>query len=299
MIGGNSMQLRKRGIVIIVIGSVAGGFVAGYLGSRIPEITKEEKIPKTVAAVVEEPEYVKMDKLDSTVKEQVESKFRPYKQKLDSWDSEKEVITIKMDQHDGKLENLEKTDEYFHDIVEESTKRFNHIEEDVIRNKEEIQTVKEELGPGDKYKVQMVYANSQIEPKYNLRAYDDKLYIDDLLSIVKEWQKDDINRVAIVDRPHGKGKAVFFAGADNGFKVEVFWSEEGMDKLLMLSAINSIPSIDTISITEAPSVLEKLFEEYGNASLLPFKQGLKKPSAALLFGEEPEVGRHKGKYYVR
>ncbi len=293
------MQLRKKGIVILVIGSVAGGFVAGYLGSRVPEITKEEKIPKTVAAVVEEPEYVKMDKLESTVKEQLESKFKPYKQKLDRWDSEKEVITIKIDQYDGKLKDLEKTDEYFHDIVEESTKRFNHIEDDVQKNQEEIQAVKEELGPGDKYEVQMVYANSQLEPKYNLSPYDDKLYIGDLLSIVKEWQKDDVNRVAIVERPHGKGKAVFFAGADNGFNVEILWSEEGMDKLLMLSTINSIPSMDTISITEAPPMLEQLFEEYGNASLLPFKQGLKKPSAALLFGEEPEVGRHKGKYYVR
>ena len=293
------MQLRKRGIVILVIGSVAGGFVAGYLGSRVPEITKEEKIPKTVAAVVEGPEYVKMDKLESTVKEQLESKFRPYKQKLDSWDSEKEVITIKMDQYNGTLKNLEKTDEYFHDIVEESTKRLNHIEDDVQKNQEGIQAVKEELGPGDKYKVQMVYANSQLEPKYNLRAYDGKLYIGDLLSIVEEWQKDDVNRVAIVERPHGKGMAVFFAGADNGFNVEVLWSEEGMDKLLMLSTINSIPSMDTISITEAPPMLEQLFEEYGNASLLPFKQGLKKPSAALLFGEEPEVGRHKGKYYMR
>jgi hypothetical protein len=54
-----------------------------------------------------------------------------------------------------------------------------------------------------------------------------------------------------------------------------------------------------MSRTEAPPMLKQLFREYGYASLLPFKHALKKPSAALLFGEVPEIGKYQGKNFVR
>ena len=294
------MQLGTKGIVILVIGTIAGGFVAGFFGSRLPELIKgEKKVPKTVAAIVEEPNYVKMDNLESTVEEQVVLKFKPYEQKLDSWDSDKESIKFKLDKQGERLEGLESVDDYFHGIVEEGTERFVSVENNVQKNQEEIQEVKEELGPDDKYEIQMVYSNSALKPKFNLSAYNDKLYIDDLFYVVEEWQKNDVNRVAIVERPHGKGKAVFFAGVNNRFNVEFIRSEEGIDKLYVLSAINSISSLYTMSRTEALPRLEELFDEYGNASLLPFRQSLKKPAVGLLFGEEPEIIRYKGKHYVR
>jgi hypothetical protein len=194
---------------------------------------------------------------------------------------------------------LEKADDYFHGVVKEGSKQIKIVEESVQHNREEIQAVKDELGPGDKYTIQMVYANPQFKTKFNTSAYDNKFYIDELLNVVEEWQKNDVNRIAIVERPHGKGKAVFFAGSDNRFNVEIVRTTEGVDKLLLLSAINSIPNSYTMSRTEAPPMLKKLFGEYGHASLLPFKNALKKPSAALLFGGEPEFGRYQGKYFVR
>jgi hypothetical protein len=293
------MQLEKKGIIIIVIVSVVGGFIAGFLGSRVPEMMQKEKIPKTVAALITEPEYVEMEKLESKIKEQVDIQLKPYEQKLESWESEKKGISSELDQHNKQLKVLERSDDYFHGVVVAGSKRIKIVEDNIQNNQEEILAVKEELGPGDKYAIQVVYANPQFKPKFNASAYDNKFYIDELLNIVEEWHKDDVIRVAIVERPQGKGKAVFFAGSDNRFNVEIVRSEEGIDKLLVLSANNSISSTYTMSRTEAPPKLRELFNEYGSASLLPFKSGLKKPSTALLFGEEPETGKYQGKYYVR
>jgi hypothetical protein len=299
MMGGDTMQVGTKGMVAIVIGTIAAGFVAGYTGSRLPDNIKEEKKPKTVAAIVEEPEYVHMEKLESTVEEQVVMKFKPYQQKLDSWETDKGAISTKLNQHGRKLKGLEEADEYFHGIVEEETKRLELVEENITQNRVEIEAVRKELGPGDKFEVQMVYANPQFEPKFSLSAYDNKLYIDDIFGVVEEWQKDGVNRVAIVDRPSGKGKAVFFSGADNRFNVEFVQLSEGIDKITVLSDIDSISGIYTMSKTEASPVLKQFFEEYGSASLVPFKQAFKKPAVSLLFGEKPEIGKYQGKYYFR
>lgn len=293
------MPLEKKGVIILVIGAVVGGFIAGYLGSRLPEIIQGKPVPKTAAAVTAEPRYVKLEKLESTVEEQVAMQFKPYRQKLESWDSEKEGINTKLGRQNEKLEVLEQADDYFYGIVEEGSKRIMSVESNLQKNQEEIQAVKEELGPGDKYDIQMVYANSQFRVKFNTSAYNNKFYLDELLSVVEEWQKSDVNRVAIIERPYGKGKAVFFAGLDNRFNIEIVQTSNGIDKLLVLSDIDSIPDLYTISSIEAAPRLKQLFEEYGSASLLPFKVAFKKPSATLLFGEEPEHGKYQGKYYVR
>ncbi len=171
------MQLGKKGIVILVIGSVVGGFIAGFLGSRVPEMIQEEKIPKTVAALISEPKYVEIDKLESTVKEQMEIHLEPYEQKLEVWESEKKGITSELGQHSEKLEVLEKADDYFHSVVEEGSKRLMSVEDGVLHNQEEIQAVRDEFGHGDKYEIQMIYASQQFKLKFNASAYDNKFYI--------------------------------------------------------------------------------------------------------------------------
>ena len=84
--------------------------------------------------------------------------------------------------------------------------------------------MRDDLGPGKKYIISMVYPDPQLSSDYNLKAYGGRLYIADLLSVVEEWQMADVNRIAIVSRPQGKGKAPSCAGG--------FFSDPGIARSL-------------------------------------------------------------------
>ena len=324
------MQFGTKGIVILVAGTIIGAFVAGYTGSIVSEKQRGITLQKHIAvpgesevdekerqkreklevetqqkstAVYEELEYIEMDTLEYKVQQSVEKKFKPYMQKLATWDAEKQRTRAKLEKYKKKLEELEEQDTYFNVVVDEGLERFTHIEETAQKNMKQIQheikTVRGELGPGKRYNIEMVYPDPKLKSQYNLDAYNDKLYIDDLFNIVEEWQTENVNRIALIERPYGKGIAVFFTGAHNQFEVNISLSDSSIDKLILLHSTTSMTEMETMGRTEATKRLKRLFSEYDTVSLVPIKQSRKKQITTLVFGEEPEIGRLKGKYYIR
>lgn len=313
------MNVKKYVLVLFVVGTLAGAFAAGYLGNRLArEKADAEKestaaAPRPIEAVREKPEIMKMDALEYKIQEEVDSAFQPYRREFERWDQEKKTISARLDRHERNLSDLEEADAYFQEVVEDGVEWLRNIEDEVYRNKtetnktrekvnetrEELAELRDRLGPGDAFYVRMVYPTGNLEGKFDLSAYGNRLYVEDLLNVVEEWQKSPVNRLAIVDRPQARGKAVFFAGADNSFDVEIVKSAGRIDMLVMLSSTESVHRNMTISRTEAKYELGDLFTVYGSAYCVPFTQIFKKPAFALLFGAKPEVGRHQGKFYVR
>jgi hypothetical protein len=313
------MNVKKYVIVLFVAGTLAGAFAAGYLGNRFgreqAEAEKESTAgaPRPIEAVREKTEIMEMDALEYKIQEEVDSAVQPYRREFERWDQEKKTISARLDKHERELSDLEEADAYFQEVAEDGVEWLRNIEDEVYRNKtetnetrEEVKETREELvelgerlGPGESFYVRMVYPTGNLEGKYDLSAYDNRLYVEDLLNVVEEWQKNPVNRLAIVDRPQARGKAVFFAGADNSFAVEIVKSAGRIDMLVMLSSTESIHRKMTISRTEAKHELAELFAAYGSAYCVPVTQIFKKPAFALLFGARPDIGRHQGKFYVR